>query len=497
MKEATAFLRKVWRTSGLKQWLNRDSRSNAESTLQIQSPNMNMRSTAALNGYESMLVKMLRTVPISKRLETVSERDVYGRTLLHYAASSAGSLRVLKLLLEMYPAESECLRAVCTQDEDGKTVLHDAANSANPDMIRCILAALPKSQHLQVVSMEDGGGWNALHHAARSKNPEPTIKCIITLLTESLHTQSKCIQKRIGRIVLCAAADLNIPGLTTFIIALLPGPLIFQIVGEQDEDGGTVFHRAARSGNTETIKAVLDLYPESQHFQVLSLRDRQMRTILHEAMVDINQEFFDTVLSFHPESERVRALCLQDQIGKTALHYAIRSVDPRRILRALPKSQRLQAVCMQDGKGWTVLHYPVISINLVSQLTAFPEVERSQATNIRRILRALPKSQRLQAVCMQDERGWTVLHYAVISINLVLQILTALPESERSQAMNIRDTMGKTLLDYVTDDAHSKSIMEVLSPQASKSSKNNKRSLQAAVEEEVGVEQPEPKRQSC
>lgn len=279
---------KVYRTSVLKRWLDRDGTDSTPIK-----PNMNMRSTAALKGYESMLVKMLRTIPISKRLEKVSKKDTYERTMLHYAAtaSSASSLTVLKLILTMYPTESECLRAVCTQDEDGNTVLHNAANSANPETIKYILAVLPKSQHLQIVNTRDHRGRTVLHRAARTGN------------LESLKT----------------------------ILSVYPETDYLAVIGVQDANGWTILHHVAHSGNLESMKVILSLYPESEHFRALNGLSHKRITPFHLAAHSDNIEFIQYILTSLTVSERLETVSIEDSGRWNALRHAARSKNPESI----------------------------------------------------------------------------------------------------------------------------------------------------------------------
>ncbi len=53
-----------------------------------------------------------------------------------------------------------------------------------------------------------------------------------------------------------------------------------KFVSEQEYYGMTLLHHAAKSGNIDAIKAILNVYPVSDHLLVVNLQDKFKRTVL-------------------------------------------------------------------------------------------------------------------------------------------------------------------------------------------------------------------------
>ena len=182
MEEALAFWRYVYRMHPLlKRWLQRDVSCNGTATAAVDEtvpkyrPTLSMLATAIKQRYDVMLVKMVRTIPQSERLQVGRMHDKdYGRTLLHHAANS-GDFSILKVILTLYPSVSEnvpvesvknrfgksqtpVLRAVRTRDFEGKTVVHHAACSRNLELMRHLILLFPESERSQVLNMLDRYG---------------------------------------------------------------------------------------------------------------------------------------------------------------------------------------------------------------------------------------------------------------------------------------------------------------------------------------------------
>ncbi len=234
MEEATVFWREICHNYVLlKRWLNRDcGRSRTAGWIKVTK----FMLTDALP-YEVMLSKMLRTTPTqSERLQQVSERDPFERTLLHRAAL-AGNAESIKTLLALC-TESEGLKTTSMQDRNGWTALHCAAYSDNPELMKLILANYPESERLQAVSVTDNSGWTLLHCAVWSGNRE-SIETILALYPERLQ-------------------GLDMP----------------------DRNGDTVLHWVTRANKVESTKVVFSLYPESERLQVLNKQNDKKKTPL-------------------------------------------------------------------------------------------------------------------------------------------------------------------------------------------------------------------------
>ena len=182
MEEAIYLLRRVYRVSQLKRWLERNvGHQHAKSTISII-VRRDMLSVAVR--YEVMFTKMLRAIPEYERLPMMRERTRYGGTLLH-AAARWGNVVSIQLILALYPSESERLKAVSMQDTYARrTVLHYVAQSGSFECFEAILALYPESQLLSALSMRDRYGGSVLRRAAQANNIE-MIQTILSLYPES------------------------------------------------------------------------------------------------------------------------------------------------------------------------------------------------------------------------------------------------------------------------------------------------------------------------
>ncbi len=215
MEEAITLLRNV-SASLARRWLTRDQGQHGGAITVTQ----DMLSYAT--SYEVMLVKMLRTVPETERLQTVSKTDGDGMTLLHHAAKSGNHLSI-RVLLALYP-ESERLLVVSNTDGRKDTVLHHAVYSGNLESIKTIIQLLPESERFQVVRMQNAFGSTMLHD-------------------ESVSESCEMIQ---------------------FILRLLPEAERLQLLSIPDWHEQTALHCAAESGNIVRLKNTLSLYQESE-----------------------------------------------------------------------------------------------------------------------------------------------------------------------------------------------------------------------------------------
>ncbi len=110
-----------------------------------------------------------------------------------------------------------------------------------------------------------------------------------------------------------------------------------------DQRKQTILHRAASSGNHESLKTVLALFPESERLQVVSMQDSKGRTVLHFAAESGNSDSIKTLLSLHPESERLKVVNSGHREEHTVLHAAARSGSfeaIETILSLYPESER-------------------------------------------------------------------------------------------------------------------------------------------------------------
>ncbi len=223
------------------------------------------------------------------------------------------------------------------------------------------------------------------------------------------------------------------------ILSLYPESQQLQVVDQKDRSGENVLLWATKSGNLECVKTILALYPEAQQLQMVSMYDRQ-GTVLHQAAVSGNAELLTYLLHLFPESQRLKVVSVRDADGENVLHWA---VDPREvasvkaILHSLPISQRLEVVNSQTDR---------------TQSTALMRAASSGAFDlVHTILDFLPESHRLSAVSLRDKNDATVLHWAAQfkEIETIKAILALYPESQHFQVMRMQDRTGRTIFHYV------------------------------------------------
>ena len=135
--------------------------------------------------------------------------------------------------------------------------------------------------------------------------------------------------------------------------------------------------------------------------------------------------------------EQLKLVNEKSKFGKTILHEATTKSchleSMKLILALLPEPERLKAVDMRNNNGWTALHYAAQSGNTDSLKT---------------ILAVFPESERLKAVGLQNRDGNTVLHVAARSCNResLEFILSLYPESERLHVVRMQNALGQTAL---------------------------------------------------
>lgn len=258
LEEAIDLLHDLFRIPCLKQWLNRTVDRTDASIMPTQDTMIEVVC------YEVMLVKMLKTLPESQRLQIVRELDEYDKTLLHYAAD-AGNPESIHFMLSVLP-KSEHIHVVSKQDTYGWSVLHYAAKSGNLQSIMAILAVYPEPQHEQLLTPEAWVGITPLHRVFGSKEVD-TIEAILCMLTESQRTQAMNLQDRNGRTPLHYVASRDFESWHREplyrILTLLPDVERLQIVTKQDRFGRTVLHHFHRD-DVAAVEAILDLLPLNQ-----------------------------------------------------------------------------------------------------------------------------------------------------------------------------------------------------------------------------------------
>ncbi len=355
--DAISLLRRVYDKPLLRQWLERESNARTGS---IVMSTRDMLSEATC--YDVMLVKMLKIVPRSLLVMTVSMQNSNRSTVLHSAARS-GNCTSLQLILNLFP-ESQLSEVVSWTDLSGRSVLHYAVRSGNLESIKTILALYPdESKLVRAVCNRDQSGRTALHWAVRSGNPE-SIRFIGSLLSdESERTRAMCMQDPSGETVLHHAVSSGNTDFMKAVLDVLPESERIHVVSVQSTIGKNALHWAAFKRKSQAVKLILSHLPESQHFEAVCTPDQQGRTVLHYAAFAGNMASIEVIMNLLPEEAQCLAVVsVQDHSNRrTALHDAARSRNPnsssavRSILTFLPESQHSQVLSMQDVNGNTAL----------------------------------------------------------------------------------------------------------------------------------------------
>ncbi len=151
------------------------------------------------------------------------------------------------------------------------------------------------------------------------------------------------------------------------------------------------------------------------------------------------------------EAERLKIMNQRASASKTLLldvadspSYNLESI--KTVLAFFPESEHLQALGMQDFRGWTLLHYAANSTRLEFLefvLTLYPD-----------------QTERLKAMRMRDTLGRTLLHQTVHSdkSDCFECILTQYPESERLRAVSMVDRIGCNVLSCAARFGNMRSI---------------------------------------
>ncbi len=241
------------------------------------------------------------------------------------------------------------------------------------------------------------------------------------------------------------------------ILALDPNPEYWfrSIVHVKDTLGGNALHCAAQSGNARAMDLILALYPSpEQRLHAVSTMNVMGETVLCRAARSGNIECVDTVLALYPESERLQALRLQETGRATVLHHVAGSSNAacvQAIIDRYPESERYQAVSTPTKLGWTPLHFAARSGHLACVET---------------LLSHYPESQRLQAMCQPDRDGRTPLHLAASSRldnpEVINAILGPCMKAERSVILKMRDNKGNTLQQWAARSSNTKTVKAIL-----------------------------------
>ncbi len=207
----------------------------------------------------------------------VRKRDESGMTALHCAAWS-GDITSVTTIASCY-SESELPQAICLQDKEGKTVLHYAATSAgvNGELAQCILTLLPESQRLHAVNIRDGYRCTVLHYVARSPKPD-SMRHMLNLLPESqrTHTVVSLGEDGFDRTVLHTAVQSGNTECIQAILSLYPEPERLQMLDNTVGSPSDSIMEQHRSTSLDSGTRELDVeQPEAKRKRANHSRSRR------------------------------------------------------------------------------------------------------------------------------------------------------------------------------------------------------------------------------
>jgi ankyrin repeat protein len=209
-------------------------------------------------------------------------KDSRKRTALMYA-SEKGYTKVVKFLLEKHANPHG-------QDDLGQTALMNAADAGSPDIGKSLLTGDRKV----FVGVQDGKGRTALMHAVQLKGDKDPKKA---------DQEKKSKLEFVKMLLNDRDTDLSLA----------------------DNDQSTVLRLAARSGDADMVRAILQSPRAKGKIKIDEVVDA--KTVLLEAAVDGRPpDVILAVLDGKPKN-----LDQKDQSGSTALMYCIRNVNAKAV----------------------------------------------------------------------------------------------------------------------------------------------------------------------
>lgn len=234
---------------------------------------------ACLSGNENLYSHILKKYP-----DIIRDEDKEGRTIVHYVARGR-NIEILKDLLQ----NSEWVRQEVGYQHNTRNILHIACLYGQKEMCRFIMSHFPYMFH-----ETDEDGFHAVHYAAVGGNVS-----VICLLVDFLDDKIDrfCISRKNNINILQMACVYRKTEMWIFIAKRFPHLLL-----ERDNDNWFIHHAAARCGNLEILKIIVD---DNYNININSL-DKYGRTILHIASLYGKFEVCEFLVSKFPNMAKER-----------------------------------------------------------------------------------------------------------------------------------------------------------------------------------------------
>jgi ankyrin repeat protein len=256
-----------------------------------------------------------------------------------------------------------------------------------------------------------------------------------------------------------------------------------ELLSMRDIFASTPLHSAARAGQTEVVKIMLESLSEQDKKELLSMRDGAGvgNTPLHLAAREGQTEVVKVILGSLSEQDKKEHLSMRDRdgVGSTPLHFAAREGQTevvKVILGSLSEQARKEHLSIKDKFGNTPLH---------------SAAREGQTEVVKVILESFSEQDKKELLSIRNEVGNTPLHWAVYNgrTEVVKMILGSLSEQARKELLSIRNEVGNALLYWAARAGQTevvKIMLESLSEQDKKELINAKRNGETPLDMAIG-----------
>lgn len=278
----------------------------------------------------AMSVARNRIAELKASNSSISLKDSYGRTLLHWAAE-AGDMQVFQLVLHTFRAEGASLDA---KNRHGRNVLHLAIRRGHRSIARVLLNL---QLDLDMIRAQDIWGQTALHLAVSRGDP-----VVIRWLADELESTTLMLEDGLG----CTALALAARCLHGDAVTAVLQRYTTEGISGRDRSGKTILHLAARGGNVEAVRFLIDRWSEES----IVSRSASGETALHLAVRSGSIEVVSMLMS-RWSHEHIAAT---SESGETALHVAVHSTNTA-VLKFLAECWPQEYVAIRTTGGTTAL----------------------------------------------------------------------------------------------------------------------------------------------
>jgi ankyrin repeat protein len=166
--------------------------------------------------------------------------------------------------------------------------------------------------------------------------------------------------------VLEISIENNIPELLVYALKLKGNFTKEELKATYGYNRETILHFAAREGQTEVVKVILESFSEKDKKELLSMRDIFASTPLHFAAREGQTEVVKMILGSLSEKDKKELLSMRDGagVGYTPLHWAVYNGQTKvvkMILESLSEQDKKELLSIRNGLGYTSLHSAVYS----------------------------------------------------------------------------------------------------------------------------------------